>query len=103
MKKSSTIIWLLMIGLISVSFYSCSPEHKEFKKEQKEEYKKEKVELNNQLRQSQFQEGYHVIIIDSCEYIVYHEYTAATAGYGYMAHKGNCKFCEERRKKELEK
>lgn len=31
--------------------------------------------------------------IDSCEYIV--------DGY-WMAHKGNCKFCAERRKKELE-
>lgn len=31
--------------------------------------------------------------IDSCEYI--------TWGYG-MSHKGNCKYCAERRKKELE-
>lgn len=38
--------------------------------------------------------GYNTEIIDSCEYLVRHE------GYsGYMAHKGNCKFCEERRKK----
>ena len=38
--------------------------------------------------------GYYTEIIDSCEYLVRHE------GYaGYMAHKGNCKFCEERRKK----
>lgn len=37
--------------------------------------------------------GYNVEVIDSCEYLVRHE------GYsGYMAHKGNCKFCEERRK-----
>ena len=35
----------------------------------------------------------HTVIIDSCEYIV----------WGYkMAHKGNCKFCEERRQKEYE-
>lgn len=31
--------------------------------------------------------GPDVIIIDSCEYVKW--------GYG-MAHKGNCKFCEER-------
>ena len=38
--------------------------------------------------------GYNTEIIDSCEYLVRRE------GYaGYMAHKGNCKFCEERRKK----
>ena len=37
---------------------------------------------------------YNVEVIDSCEYLVRH------SGYsGYMAHKGNFKFCEERRKK----
>lgn len=37
-------------------------------------------------------------IIDSCEYIGY-------IGYGsgdIIAHKGNCRFCAERRKQELE-
>lgn len=33
------------------------------------------------------------IVIDSCEYI---------SGYYKLAHKGNCKFCAERRKMELE-
>ena len=33
------------------------------------------------------------IVIDSCEYI---------RGYYKLAHKGNCKFCAERRKKELD-
>ena len=37
----------------------------------------------------------HVVIIDSCEYISYN------GGYG-LAHKGNCKFCAERRMKEQE-
>lgn len=32
------------------------------------------------------------IVIDSCEYI---------DGYYKLAHKGNCRFCTERRKKEL--
>jgi len=32
-------------------------------------------------------------IIDSCEYVKW--------GYG-LAHKGNCRFCKERRQKELE-
>lgn len=39
--------------------------------------------------------GSRVVIIDSCEYISYN------GGYG-LAHKGNCKFCAERRKKEQE-
>lgn len=32
------------------------------------------------------------IVIDSCEYI---------SGYHKLAHKGNCKYCAERRKQEL--
>ena len=35
---------------------------------------------------------YGTIIIDSCEYI---------KGINKLAHKGNCHFCKERRKKEL--
>ncbi len=34
---------------------------------------------------------YHLVVIDSCEYIA--------SSYA-LAHKGNCKFCAERRKKE---
>lgn len=36
---------------------------------------------------------YGTIIIDSCEYI---------KGAEKLAHKGNCRFCKERRQKELE-
>jgi uncharacterized protein YcfL len=32
------------------------------------------------------------VVIDSCEYI---------SGYYILAHKGNCRFCKERRQKEL--
>lgn len=37
--------------------------------------------------------GYQQIVIDSCEYVV--------TTY-QLAHKGSCKYCAERRKKELE-
>lgn len=43
-----------------------------------------------------------VVVIDSCEYLIGGHY-AASHGYGYMAHKGNCKYCEERRKREMKK
>lgn len=33
---------------------------------------------------------YHTVVIDSCEYI---------KGFNTLTHKGNCKFCEERKKK----
>ena len=49
-------------------------------------------------------DGFATLTYDSCEY------TFKTTGYkGFLAHKGNCKYCEERdsikwekRKKELE-
>ena len=37
--------------------------------------------------------SFETVVIDSCEYI---------RGYYSLAHKGNCKFCAERRKKELD-
>ena len=38
-----------------------------------------------------------VCIYDSCEYLI------TIHGYkGFLAHKGNCRFCKERRQKELE-
>lgn len=40
--------------------------------------------------------NHKVIEIDSCEYIVY-SYSKGYAGYGFMAHKGNCKYCEQRK------
>ena len=41
---------------------------------------------------------FSIIEIDSCEYLI-----RSTQYYGFMSHKGNCKYCAERRKKELEK
>lgn len=40
---------------------------------------------------------YKTYIIDSCEYVGY----AAGTRNDYLAHKGNCRFCKERRQKEL--
>ena len=48
---------------------------------------------------------YRTYTVDSCEYIGY----AMSSQYDFLAHKGNCRFCEERdsikwekRRKELE-
>ena len=41
------------------------------------------------------------VVIDSCEYLIGSRYEPG-AGYGYLAHKGNCKYCAERRKRELQ-
>lgn len=41
-------------------------------------------------------DGFATLTYDSCEYVF------KTAGYkGFLAHKGNCKYCEARRKAEL--
>lgn len=62
---------------------------------------------NEVKRQIERWKGYSVIVVDSCEYIVktidYDKgYRNATQS-GYLAHKGNCRFCAERRKQEMEK
>lgn len=50
--------------------------------------------------------GYSVIIVDGCEYIEKTDDYQIGASWGtkagYVAHKGNCRFCAERRKQELE-
>lgn len=45
--------------------------------------------------------GFNVVVIDSCEYLKKYE-ASGYNGYGYFAHKGNCRFCKERRQNELE-
>ena len=44
--------------------------------------------------------GFNIVVIDSCEYLR-KEVTAGYSRYSFMAHKGNCRFCKERRQKEL--
>jgi len=41
---------------------------------------------------------YKTYIIDSCEYVG----CASGSQSDYLAHKGNCRFCKERKQKELE-
>ncbi len=42
------------------------------------------------------QDGFATLNFDSCEYVF------KVSGYkGFLAHKGNCKFCEKRRQKEM--
>ena len=40
-----------------------------------------------------------IVTVDSCEYI--HRYFRG-AQYGFLVHKGNCRFCRERRQKEIQ-
>ena len=63
--------------------------------------KKEKARKDS-IREARYH-GFQVIVIDSCEYLIKErKETRGHNGYGFglMSHKGNCKFCEERRKQE---
>ena len=54
-----------------------------------------------EIEEAECLHGFSIVIIDSCEYLVNYE-THGYSGYGFFAHKGNCRFCKERRQKELE-
>lgn len=47
-------------------------------------------------RTKNLESDYKVIIIEDCEYIVYNTFSGYI-GYGYMAHKGNCKACSKKK------
>ena len=56
-------------------------------------------------RETRINSDYSVKVIDSCEYIVNTEkyaYAYTEGIYKTHSHKGNCRFCKERRQKELE-
>lgn len=42
--------------------------------------------------------NYEVITIDGCEYIKYEQYRAVNGGRYIVTHKGNCKYCQQRKK-----
>lgn len=49
-------------------------------------------------RQTKEVDGVKIVTIDSCEYVRCVTYS----GYIVYCHKGNCRFCKERRQKELQ-
>lgn len=56
---------------------------------------------NAEIEEAERLKGFNIVVIDSCEYLKDSE-TYGYGGYGYFAHKGNCRFCKDRRQKELE-
>ncbi len=53
---------------------------------------------NAEIEERKQLKGFNVVVIDSCEYLKASN-TRGYSGYGYFAHKGNCRFCIERQKK----
>ena len=43
--------------------------------------------------------GFNIVVIDSCEYLIKRE-TWDRSRAGFFAHKGNCRFCKERKERE---
>ena len=78
-----TLKKIILLALTALMMVGCTYESDAEKEEQKR--------LN----------GFNITVVDSCEYL-YKKIPAGYAGYGFMAHKGNCRFCKERRQKELE-
>ena len=58
-------------------------------------------ETDTEIEEQKCLNGFNIIVIDSCEYLKKREY-GGYSGWGFLAHKGNCRFCKERRQKEME-
>ena len=92
MKK----LFFVLLSLILITGCDNRTEEERYR-DYLEKQKQEKIKK----AQTERWHGFNVIVIDSCEYI-YKKYEVrggyAGYGYGFMAHKGNCKFCAERNK-----
>lgn len=52
----------------------------------------------SEIKEAKRLDRFNIVVIDSCEYV-----SKSIGGYnGILAHKGNCRFCAERKKQELE-
>ncbi len=94
--KKALLILISVICLISCDNRTEEQRRKDY------QAKKEKARQDS-IREVRYH-GFKVIVIDSCEYLIKtveydRGYKWATMA-GYFGHKGNCKFCEERRKQE---
>ena len=50
------------------------------------------LEHNTEILLHEIKEGdMEILTIDGCEYIIYKDGLGTNHGFGYMAHKGNCK------------
>ena len=95
------IVLLIFVALIIVG---CDTRTEE---QRYNDYLRKQKELKKRIEHQNRWNGYSVIVVDGCEYIVKtidnHKGSRNATQSGYLAHKGNCRFCKERRQKELEK
>ena len=86
-------------------FYSDEQEDQYYSDKQEDQHYSRERKNKTYNNPKYLEDGFEVIVIDSCEYIIkkdrqfYGIYCAAgNETCGYMAHKGNCRFCKERNK-----
>lgn len=93
---------IILLALAALMMAGCDTRTEE---QRYNDYLQEQNEVKKQIEYQNRWKGYTVIIVDDCEYIVktidvaVGDWSATQSGY--LAHKGNCRFCAERRKQEL--
>lgn len=100
-KILAVILGVLMLIFIALAIVSCSeqPDTNVYHKVEKtNDVYKVKADIIN-LSEEYGDICLRTVVIDSCEYLIGsgHE---TSKGFGYLSHKGNCKYCEERRRAE---
>ena len=93
---------IILLALTALIMVGCDTRTEE---QRHNDYLQEQNKVKRQIEYKNRWKGYRVIIVDNCEYIVKtidvsKGFRSATQS-GYLAHKGNCQFCAERRKQEL--
>ena len=95
---------IILLTLTALMMVGCNTRTEE---QRYNDYLKEQNEAKRQIEHQNRWKGYSVIIVDSCEYIVKMIDVApgsrTATQSGYLAHKGNCRFCAERKKQELKR
>lgn len=84
MKERTLSVILLIV--IALGFLFCSNSENKSRPENIDW-------INSPVVGSLINREIHVVVIDSCEYLI------VQGDKNSLTHKGNCKFCEERRKK----
>lgn len=101
MKKSLVISF----GIFSLFILSCGKTEEDTIVIKKSEYNQLKgIPEPKYPKEIHVQDGWRnpdisIFLVDSCEYFIY----GLETPYGYMCHKGNCKFCQQRLEQTISK
>lgn len=91
-KILTIVLFVLMLIVMVIGLVSCDCDNASYNQTQVK--KNENTgEVTYTIRGVEL----HVVEIDGCEYLIGIG-QAGYAGYGFLTHKGNCKYCEERRR-----